>query len=109
MGLLTIADLAERWSVSTPEAWELVRLGGVPFVSLRGEVDLTRRGRKPVRFDLGAVVAWEQSRARVWSDDDARRRAASRREPTVRIVGASIGGRLKSGVGRKTAIVKANA
>lgn len=101
MGLLTIDDLAERWSVSTVEAWELVRVGGVPFIALRGEVDLTRRGRKPVRFDLGAVVAWEQSRARVWSDDDARRRAASRREPEVRIVGAAIGGRLKPTRARK--------
>lgn len=104
MALLTIDALAERWGVSTVDAWAMVRDGSVPFVWFgRGEPDLTRRGRKPARFDLAAVLAWEASRARVWSDDDARRRAAARREPTVKIVGVAIGGRLKSGVGRKSA------
>lgn len=97
MGLMTIDDLAQRWGISTVDAWELVRVGSVPFIWLgRGEPDLTRRGRKPIRFRLADVDAWETSRRRAWETPEPQRRRVAF-EPVVTIAGTTIGGRLKLG------------
>lgn len=62
---LLIADLAERWRVSVPEAKKIVRLEQVPFISLR-TFDMNIRWSY-VRFSPQAVEAWERSRERMFS------------------------------------------
>lgn len=59
--LLTLADLAERWSVSRKVALRMVREDKIPFVIVgKAKTDLTRRGPKSHRFRLEIIEQWER-------------------------------------------------
>lgn len=81
MQLLTVEQLADRWQVSTDTVLGLVRLRGVPWVSLR--TSPSGRGPKTLRFRPDAIAAWELENQATWGQaerpapqDDAARLAA---------------------------------
>jgi hypothetical protein len=60
--LLTVADLAARWTCGEALAWSMAR-DNIPGVWLgRGEYRPGKAGPKKVRFRLAAVEAFEQRR-----------------------------------------------
>ena len=59
--LLTLDDLAERWSVSRKVALRMVREDKIPFVIVgKAKADLSRRGPKSHRFRLETIEQWER-------------------------------------------------
>jgi hypothetical protein len=67
--LLTIDDLANRWEVSTVNAWDIVRTRQVPYIGLSAKTpNLAAKGRRPVRFRLESIEAWEAREEGIWVD-----------------------------------------
>lgn len=85
--LLTLDDLAERWSVSRKVALRMVRAHSIPFI-LVGQVkaDLSRRGPKSYRFRPETIEEWERGGERSHKKDVAR---GTRRERELRAAGVS--------------------
>ena len=78
--LLTLADLAERWSVSSRSALKIVRANKIPFLLLSPTRDLSTPGPKSYRFRLEVVVSWESGEERQF-ESAAKKRRILRNKP----------------------------
>lgn len=64
--LLTVEDLAARWSLSRRTVLKMIQSAGIPFVTIGNSGGSLRAwGPKGLRFRLVSIEAWEVAREQV--------------------------------------------
>jgi hypothetical protein len=77
--LLTVDDLARRWSCEPATVLSMVRARKVPYIQTGNRKPLDARGPKDLRFRLAGIERWEAEQEMTWTTPEAEAAEARKR------------------------------